>query len=45
MGRIAEALDMTPSGAQQLLRNRGYLVQLHVGSYVDEVAHEPLVTP
>lgn len=43
--RVAEQLAMTSSGARQLLRNRVYLGELHVGRYVNAAAHEPLVTP
>jgi hypothetical protein len=37
-------LGMTTSGVRQLLRNRVYLGELRVGSYVNATAHEPLVT-
>jgi DNA invertase Pin-like site-specific DNA recombinase len=44
LSRIAEDLGMTTSGVRQLLANRVYLGELRVGSYVNETAHEPLVT-
>lgn len=41
---IAGKLGMTTSGVRQLLRNRVYLGELHVGDYSNETAHPPLVT-
>jgi DNA invertase Pin-like site-specific DNA recombinase len=41
---IARALGLTPSGARHLLRNRVYLGELNVRSYVNETAHPPIVT-
>lgn len=40
---IATLLEMTPSGARQLLRNRVYLGELRVGQYVNPTAHPALV--
>jgi DNA invertase Pin-like site-specific DNA recombinase len=37
-------LGMTPSGVRHLLRNRVYLGVLKVGKYVNEAAHEALVS-
>jgi len=41
---VADMLQMTPSGARQLLRNRVYLGELRVRSYVNLAAHEALVS-
>lgn len=41
--QIAARLGMTTSGARQLLRNRVYLGELRVRSYVNENAHPPIV--
>lgn len=45
MVKIAEDLGMTPGGARSLLRNRVYLGELKVRSYVNTEAHEPIVDP
>ncbi len=42
--RVADALGMTPSGARQLLRNRVYLGELHVGRHANPAAHPAIVT-
>jgi DNA invertase Pin-like site-specific DNA recombinase len=42
--KLAQRLGMTPSGVRHLLKNRVYLGTLKVGEYVNEAAHEPLVT-
>lgn len=41
--QIARRLGMTPSGTRQLLRNRVYLGELHVGGYANVTAHDPVV--
>lgn len=41
--QVATELEMTTSGARQLLRNRVYLGELHVGEHVNKNAHPPLV--
>lgn len=41
---IARALGLTPSGTRALLRNRVYLGELKVRSYVNLAAHPPIVT-
>jgi hypothetical protein len=41
---LGRRLGMTPSGVRQLLKNRVYLGELKVGKYVNEEAHDPLVT-
>lgn len=41
---IAADLGLTPNGARHLLRNRVYLGELRVRSYVNLTAHPPLIT-
>jgi DNA invertase Pin-like site-specific DNA recombinase len=41
---LARDLQMTPSGARQLLRNRVYLGELRVRSYVNTAAHPAIVS-
>lgn len=41
---IARTIGLTPSGARHLLRNRVYLGELNVRSYVNPAAHPPIVT-
>lgn len=42
--RIADRLGMTTGGVRHLLRNRVYLGELKVRSYVNPTAHEPIVS-
>jgi site-specific DNA recombinase len=44
ISEVARRLDMTTSGARQLLRNRVYRGELRDGEHVNPEAHEPLVT-
>jgi DNA invertase Pin-like site-specific DNA recombinase len=43
--RIAEDLAMTPGGIRAMLRNRVYLGELKVRSYVNTEAHPPILQP
>lgn len=40
---IARRIGMTPSGVRQLLKNRVYLGELHVGRYSNLKAHPPII--
>lgn len=42
---IAQDLGMTPSGVRALLRNRVYLGELRVRSYVNTTAHPAIIEP
>lgn len=44
LSHIADDLNMSPSGARGLLRNRVYLGELTVGQHTNATAHEPIVT-
>lgn len=43
--RLADELGMTPGGVRAMLRNRVYLGELKVRSYVNREAHEPILDP
>jgi hypothetical protein len=43
--RLGERLAMTPGGVRAMLRNRVYLGELKVRSYVNQEAHEPILDP
>jgi site-specific DNA recombinase len=43
--RLGERLGMSPGGVRAMLRNRVYLGELKVRSYVNKEAHEPILEP
>lgn len=45
LSQIAREIGMTPGGVRAMLRNRVYLGELKVRSYVNVEAHEPILDP
>lgn len=43
--RLAQRLGMSPGGVRAMLRNRVYLGELKVRSYVNKEAHKPILDP